>query len=111
MRYKRGDMILVDLPRISGSIQHGLRPCLIVQNNIGNTYSPVIIIVPCTSKRKKDLPTHVNFVCDHNGKENIALCEQIITVSKTDVIEKLCSVSNNIMNQIDKKLKISLGVR
>lgn len=123
---KRGDIYLMNLGAGIGSEQGNERPCLVIQNDIGNRFSPTTIIVPLTSKRagRKLLPTHVqidkeNFVDSKFSidKTSIALCEQIRTVSKTERIVPINGKSGYIgtikkekMEEISKALRISLGL-
>lgn len=109
MTVKRGDIVLVDLPRISGSIQYGKRPCVIVQNDVGNRFSTLTMVVPLTSSKKPVIKTHVCF--KQNGVINTALCEQVLTIPKNDIQEVLNKVPGEIMRVIDQKLKLSLGVK
>lgn len=108
MTYKRGDVVLVDLPRISGSVQYGQRPCVIIQNDVGNIHSPVLIVVPCTTKSKADLPTHAKFKI--GATRNIALCEQIITVAKSDILTKMKTLNCYDMREVNRALKVSLSI-
>ena len=91
MIVKRGDIYLVDFGKAQGSEQGGIRPAVIVQNDIGNKYSPTTIVCPLTSKAKKEMPTHVH-LSSYDGtveKPSVALCEQIQTTDKTRLIKKL----------------------
>ncbi len=109
----RGDIFLVDLDNQLGSEQSGLRPAVIVQNEEGNTYSPTTIICPITSRSKTQIPTHVPISpkdCDII-KESIILCEQIRVIDKARLKKKLGEIRNQkIINDINEKLKISIGV-
>lgn len=122
---KRGMVYLVNLGDGMGSEQGNERPCLIVQNDIGNRYSPTTIVVPLTTKRtgKKLLPTQVSisttdFLDDkHLNKESVALCEQLRTISKTERIVPynggtgyIGTISEKKMKEISKAMMISLGV-
>lgn len=109
MTVKRGDIVLVDLPRISGSIQYGKRPCVIVQNDVGNKFSSLTMIIPLTSAKKPVIKTHVCF--KQNGVMNTALCEQVITIPKNDIQKLVDRVPEQVMKVIDQKLKVSLGVK
>jgi len=117
MHVKRGNIFYCDLPSSDdrGSLQGGTRPVLIVQNNIGNKYSPTTIVVPLTSKAKQsNLPTHVTLnpydVIEprDNFIESTILCEQIITVDKRFLIRKIGSTGSDLMNKIDQALAISI---
>lgn len=105
------DVFYVDLgTERNGSIQNGYRPCMVVGNNIGNKYSPILLIVPITTRKKKFLPTHLK-VDKENGLpyDSTILCEQIMTVSKEQLSDKICSLKEK-SETIDKKLHVSLGL-
>lgn len=118
MAIKRGDVVLVNLPhRGGGSIQSGYRPCVVVQNDAGNRFSSICLVVPVTScVTKTDLPTHV--IYDHLNSRgevvtNIALCEQIFTVQMQDLKRPKYGdgkINSETMARIDAALKISLGL-
>lgn len=108
----RGSIIMVNLPRNNNnSVQAGSRPCLVVSNNKGNQFSPVLIVVPLTSRVKKEMPTHLEInPSTKNGltKVSIALCEQIITIGKDMVTGILGDIENTDL--LDLKLKKSLAL-
>ena len=82
---KRGQIVMLDLPTVSGSVQNGLRPCVIISNNKANKFSPNVIAVPLTSRNKKDMPTHYLLEPSKRNGLRVAstvLAEQILTVSK-----------------------------
>ena len=110
----RGSIIMVDLPMSNNSIQGGLRPCLVVSNNKGNQYSPVLIVVPITSRQtKKPMPTHFHIEPSlMNGltKKSIALAEQIITIGKEMVVDVIGELNLSEMNLFNSKLKKSLNL-
>ena len=110
----RGKIIMVDLPMSNNSIQGGLRPCLVVSNNKGNQYSPVLIVVPITSRQtKKPMPTHFHIEPSlMNGltKKSIALAEQIITIGKEMVVDVIGELNLSEMNLFNSKLKKSLNL-
>jgi len=119
MYIKRGEIFFCDLPSSDdrGSLQGGARPVLIVQNDIGNKYSPTTIVVPLTSKAKQsNLPTHVNLnpydVIEprDNFIESTILCEQILTVDKRFLIRKIGSTDLDIRSKVDKALAISIAL-
>lgn len=109
----RGDIYLVDLSNQVGSEQQGVRPALIIQNDTGNNYSPTTIICPITSRSKTAMPTHVELKPDECDieKESIVLCEQVRVIDKSRLKRKLGQVTNqNLINDINRKLMISIGV-
>lgn len=111
---KRGDVFYADLNKgtTGGSVQSGLRPVLIVQNDVGNAHSPTTIVVPLTSKKKKKyLPTHVCVQADQeNGLrcDSVALLEQFQTIDKSNLMDRLGCIKD--MRQIDRGMSISLGL-
>ncbi|MEG1143662.1 MAG: type II toxin-antitoxin system PemK/MazF family toxin [Bacilli bacterium] len=110
---KRGEIYEADLGVGDGSEQAGIRPVLIIQNNIGNHYSPTIICVPLTSKCKKDMPTHHMVSKDKYvflTYNSIVLCEQIKTISKRRLSHRIGMLSREDMKQIDEKLGISIAL-
>ena len=109
---ERGDIYFADLSPVIGSEQGGLRPVLVVQNNVGNKYSPTIIVSAITSKlTKAKIPTHVELSSiDYNlPKDSVVLLEQIRTIDKRRLGEKVCSVDYKKMKEIDKAILVSLG--
>lgn len=109
MQIKRGDVIVVDLPQVGGSVQSGRHHCIVVQNNTGNHFSPTVVVVPCTTKAKNKIPTHLDIKLK-NGIWNTALCEQIITISKDCILSKFQTLDKCVIQQVETKLLISLGV-
>lgn len=109
---QRGDVYYIDLGKLhNGSIQDGYRPCVIIQNNIGNKYSPCVIVCPLTSRGKKPIPTHVNVgIEDGLAFESIILCEQMQTRCKTEIKTFICHLNDKKMNEINKALAISIGL-
>ena len=110
----RGDIFEIDLEPVKGSEQGRRRPCVVVQNDIGNKFSPVIIIVTCTKLRgdARIYPTDVIITADETGlpTNSKVLCNQIRTVDKSRIIQKMGTVPAEKMEEIDKALKISLGL-
>lgn len=105
------DIYYADLSPVVGSEQGGVRPCVIVQNNTGNLHSSTTIIVPLTTKiYKPKIPTHVairkNIPCP-----SIILCEQIRTIDKGRLFDKIGTVPRNLRPKLDEALAISLGLR
>ena len=108
---KRGDIYKADLSPVVGSEQGGIRPVVIVQNDMGNRYSPTIIVVPITTRlNKKNLPTHTKINNSSLLKESIALMEQIRTIDKSRLIEFIGVLNENEMNRITEALRISIDV-
>jgi len=111
MIINRGDIFLADLEPIKGSEQGGVRPCLIVQNNKGNLYSPLTIIAPITSKQfTKEYPTNV-LVSKRESKldkDSTILLNQIKTIDKQRIIKKIGNIDSLTMEKVDIALKISL---
>lgn len=109
---KRGDVFYADLSPVVGSEQGGVRPVLILQNNVGNKYSPTVIVAAITSKfDKSKVPTHVPIGKDKGLTENsVALLEQIRTIDKQRLTDKITHLSNELMEEVDFALKISLGI-
>ncbi len=113
MTVKRGDIYYADLSPVVGSEQGGIRPVLIVQNDIGNKFSPTVIAAAITSQRgKTDLPTHIKVNADGCGlsKDSIVLLEQVRTIDKQRLKEKMGSLDTGSMNRIDRALSVSFGL-
>lgn len=109
---KRGEIYYADLSPVVGSEQGGIRPVLILQNDIGNKYSPTIIVAAITSKTDKaKLPTHIALQGERNGlpKNSVILLEQIRTIDKKRLKEKLGGLNNITMNKVEDGLRVSLG--
>jgi mRNA interferase MazF len=107
----RGEIYYADLSPSYGSEQGGLRPVLIVQNNVGNRHAPTTIVAPLTSRlTKKPLPTHVEFSCEHLSQDSVALLEQIRTIDKSRLKQRMGWVSSEVMEQVNKAMMISLGL-
>lgn len=110
---KRGDVYYADLSPVIGSEQGGVRPVLIVQNDIGNKYSPTVIISAITSKiNKAKLPTHIEISSEDFSlpKDSVVLLEQIRTIDKKRLREKIGKFDTKLMVDVDDCLKISLGL-
>ena len=104
--YKRGDIYEVELNSTYSHVQSGRRPCLVVQNNLGNSFSPTLIVVPLTRKtKKKYMPVHVIL-----AKNQMALCECILTISKEQIISYIKTLDDRKMKLIDRALALSLGL-
>jgi len=110
---KRGDIYYADLSPVIGSEQGGIRPVLIIQNDIGNKYSPTVIITAITSQiNKAKLPTHVEISSEEYGlnKDSVILLEQIRTIDKRRLKDKIGHISDELMVRVDQALMISLGM-
>ncbi|MDO5690215.1 MAG: type II toxin-antitoxin system PemK/MazF family toxin [Tissierellia bacterium] len=113
MRVKRGDLFYADLSPVVGSEQGGVRPVLIIQNDVGNKYSPTVIIAAITSQvGKAKLPTHVQSMSTSTGlpKNSVILLEQIRTVDKKRLREKIGVLDERTMRQVDEALRVSIHV-
>ena len=113
MNIKRGEIYYADLSPVVGSEQGGIRPVLIVQNDIGNRYSPTVIAAAITSQRDKTkLPTHISVEASDCGlaKDSIVLLEQVRTIDKQRLKERMGSLDVASMGQVDKALSVSFGL-
>ena len=113
MNVRRGDIYYADLSPVIGSEQGGTRPVLIVQNDVGNRFSPTVIAAAITSQKDKaNLPTHiqVNSVGSGLAKDSIVLLEQIRTLDKKRLREHMGRLDELSMNRIDEALQISFGL-
>ncbi len=113
MIVKRGDIFYADLSPVVGSEQGGVRPVLIIQNDIGNKHSPTVICAAITSQiNKAKLPTHIEIVSEQYTlvKDSVVLLEQVRTIDKRRLREKICKLESQLMEKVDKGLKISLGL-
>ncbi|MCI5938287.1 MAG: type II toxin-antitoxin system PemK/MazF family toxin [Eubacterium sp.] len=113
MNIKRGDIFYADLRPVIGSEQGGVRPVLIIQNDMGNRYSPTIICAAITSRlQKAKLPTHVLIESARYDivKDSVVLLEQIRTIDKTRLREKVCHLDEKILSVIDQALLVSLSL-
>lgn len=110
---KRGDMYYADLSPVVGSEQGGVRPVLIVQNDVGNKYSPTVIAVAITSQiNKSKLPTHIELNSQSYGlsKDSVILAEQIRTIDKTRLKERIGHIDDSLMNKVNEALGVSFGI-
>ncbi len=113
MNVKRGEIYYADLSPVVGSEQGGVRPVLIVQNDVGNRYSPTVIAAAITSQKDKSkLPTHIEIESAGCGlsKDSIVLLEQIRTIDKKRLKERMGMLDNNSMYRIDNALSVSFGL-
>jgi mRNA interferase MazF len=110
---KRGDIFYADLSPVVGSEQGGLRPVLIIQNDVGNKYSPTVIAAAITSRMDKTrLPTHIDIHADRVGlaKDSVVLLEQIRTLDKRRLREKMGHLDSVIMTRVNNAIAVSFGL-
>lgn len=113
MDIRRGDIYYADLSPVVGSEQGGVRPVLIVQNNVGNKFSPTVIAAAITSQKdKSNLPTHIELNAGNTGlmKDSIVLLEQVRTIDKHRLKEKMGALDNHSMTKVNKAINVSLGL-
>ena len=113
MTVHRGDIYYADLSPVVGSEQGGVRPVLIVQNDVGNRFSPTVIAAAITSRKDKtDLPTHIRLQAVGSGlaKDSIVLLEQIRTLDKQRLKERMGQLDEVSMNRVDRALQVSFGL-
>ena len=113
MQIRRGDIYFADLSPVVGSEQGGTRPVLVLQNDIGNQYSPTTIVAAITSQiSKAKLPTHIEVVAKSSGleKDSVILLEQIRTIDKSRLKEKVTSLNDELMERVAQAVEISLGL-
>mgnify|MGYP001607482613 CR=1 FL=1 len=110
---ERGNVVIVNFEPVRGSEQGGIRPAVIVQNDISNKYSSTTIIVPFTSKKQtKTYVTNVPILAGESGlkKDSLILCNQIKTIDKSRIIKKIGNLDRDIMKQVDMAIKVSLDL-
>lgn len=113
MIIRRGDIYYADLRPVVGSEQGGIRPVLIIQNDVGNRHSPTVICAAITSKMNKaKLPTHVELESKRYSlvKDSVVLLEQLRTIDKIRLKDKICHLDHEVLNKINKALEISLDL-
>ena len=113
MNIRRGDIYYADLSPVVGSEQGGLRPVLIVQNDVGNKYSPTVIAAAITSRvSKTKLPTHIDIYASKVGlaKDSVVLLEQIRTIDKVRLKEKMGHLDDDSMRSVNDALSVSFGL-
>lgn len=112
MNILRGEIYYADLDPVKGSEQGGIRPVVILQNDIGNKFSPTTIIAPISSKTyKSNIPTHI-YLSKRNGiqKDSIVMLEQIRIIDKERLLDKIDELSEKEILKINKSLLISIGI-
>jgi mRNA interferase MazF len=110
---KRGDVYFADLSPVVGSEQGGVRPVLIIQNDIGNRFSPTVIVAAITAQiQKAKLPTHVEISAQLHGfdRDSVILLEQIRTIDKQRLTDKITHLNDVTMIKVDEAIQISLGL-
>lgn len=113
MIVKRGDIYYADLSPVVGSEQGGIRPVLIIQNDVGNKYSPTVIAAAITSRiNKAKMPTHIELAASEYGlnKDSVVLLEQIRTIDKKRLREKIGRLDEKLMEKVNSALSISFGL-
>ena len=113
MPVKRGEIYYADLSPVVGSEQGGIRPVLIVQNDIGNKHSPTVIAAAITSKKEKSqLPTHISVSAQSCGlsKDSVVLLEQVRTLDKRRLKERMGELDSSSMAQVNNALQVSFGL-
>ncbi|WP_085520467.1 type II toxin-antitoxin system PemK/MazF family toxin [Tuberibacillus sp. Marseille-P3662] len=113
MIVKRGDVYFADLSPVVGSEQGGVRPVLVIQNNIGNRFSPTVVVAAITAQiQKAKLPTHVEIDAQKYGfdRDSVILLEQIRTIDKQRLTDKITHLDDDMMNGVDEAIRISLGL-
>ena len=110
MDVKRGDIFMADLNPIIGSEQGGVRPVVVIQNNLGNRYSPTVIVAAITGRDKHSLPTHVRLTSPELPKDSQALLEQIRTLDKRRLRECMGRLGDTTMDKVNKAISISFGL-
>ncbi len=113
MYVKRGDIFYADLSPVIGSEQGGVRPVLIVQNDVGNKFSPTVIAAAITSRQdKNNLPTHIEVDAKDCGlaKDSVVLLEQVRTIDKKRLREKMGALDGNDMGKVNEALTVSFGL-
>ena len=109
---KRGDIYYADLSPVVGSEQGGMRPVLIIQNDVGNKHSPTVIAAITSQINKAKLPTHIELGGKNFGlsKDSVVLLEQVRTIDKTRLKEKMGRLDDNLMHRVDNAIAVSFGL-
>ncbi|HHV79375.1 MAG TPA: type II toxin-antitoxin system PemK/MazF family toxin [Firmicutes bacterium] len=114
MNVKRGDVFYADLSPVIGSEQGGIRPVLVIQNDVGNKFSPTTIVAAITSQiSKAKLPTHVELpsAISGLGKDSVVLLEQLRTIDKRRLRERVTHLEEEVMAKVNAAIEISLGLK
>lgn len=114
MQIKRGDIYFADLSPVTGSEQGGNRPVVIIQNDIGNKFSPTVIVAAITSKiNKAKLPTHIEISADEYRlqKDSVILVEQIRTIDKKRLQDRIGHLTDDLMTKVNEAIAISFGLK
>ena len=108
---KRGDIYRANLDPVVGSEQGGVRPVVIIQNDMGNRHSPTVIVAAVTTRSKPRLPVHVNITAEESGlmRDSVVLLEQVRTLEKSRLTRRMGSLGEDAMRRIDRALALSLG--
>lgn len=108
---KRGDIYYADLGAPKGSVQAGVRPVIVIQNDVGNTYSPTVIVAAITSKMNKStIPTHVDVDVGKEKRKSMILLEHIQTINKCELMDYVGRVDTKTIYSVDYAIKVSLGL-
>jgi len=110
---KRGDVFFADLSPVVGSEQGGTRPVLVIQNDIGNRFSPTVIVAAITAQiQKAKLPTHVEIDAERYGfeRDSVILLEQVRTIDKSRLTDKITHLDEQLMERVDEALEVSFGL-
>ena len=113
MAIKRGDVFFADLSPVVGSEQGGTRPVLVIQNDIGNRFSPTVIVAAITAQiQKAKLPTHVEIDAARHGfeRDSVILLEQVRTLDKSRLTDKITHLDQKVMRKVDEALEVSFGL-
>lgn len=111
---RRGDIYYADLSPVVGSEQGGLRPVLIIQNDVGNRYSPTVIAAAITSRMSKNrLPTHIDIYAERAGlaKDSVVLLEQVRTLDKKRLKERMGHLDDGVMQEVNSAIAVSFGIQ
>jgi len=110
---KRGDVFFADLSPVVGSEQGGTRPVLVIQNDIGNRFSPTVIVAAITAQiQKAKLPTHVEIDAERHGfeRDSVILLEQVRTLDKSRLTDKITHLDQHVMEKVNAALEVSFGL-